>query len=393
MVAMALVACGSTPDSTPTPTPDTEAKTQTMAKAMVEATAQAVPTATPVPSTPTPTHTPTPTATPIPPTPTATPVPSTPTPTHTPTPTATPTYTATPTSTAIGPVHTSPKQYAAPPEMMIDLDRNYTATFQMQKGGEFTIELYPKEAPVTVNNFVFLSRDGYYDDTTFHRVVEGILAQGGDPEGTGRGGPGYKFDNEVSPLRRHDTPGSVSMANTGVRGGKGTNGSQFFITLIPIPSLDGHYVDGRAKNCAAQSCHTVFGRVISGMDIVNGISPRDPSTATGPGDVIKTITIVEMVVAPTPTPTATPTARSVPSTTSVTVKNYAFVPMTVTVKVGGTVTWNFAQGFHTATGTSSESWDSEYKDSGSFSHTFNSAGTFAYVCNLHSLMTGTVIVD
>ena len=277
--------------------------------------------------------------------------------------------------------------------MMIDPDRSYTATFQMQKGGEFTIELYPKEAPVTVNNFVFLSRDGYYDDTTFHRVVEGILAQGGDPKGTGRGGPGYKFDNEVSPLRRHDTPGSVSMANTGVQGGKGTNGSQFFITLIPIPSLDGHYVDGRAKNCAAQSCHTVFGRVISGMDVVNGISPRDPSTATEPGDVIKTITIVEVVVAPTPTPTATPTATSVPSTTSVTVKNYAFVPITVTVKVGGTVTWNFAQGTHTATGTSSESWDSEYKDSGSFSHTFNSAGTFAYVCNLHSLMTGTVIVD
>ena len=287
------------------------------------------------------------------------------------------------------------KQYAAPPMMMIDPDKSYTATFQMHKGGEFTIELYPKEAPVTVNNFVFLSRDGYYDDTTFHRVVEGILAQGGDPKGTGRGGPGYKFDNEVSPLRRHDTPGSVSMANTGVRGGKGTNGSQFFITLIPIPSLDGHYVDGRAKDCAAKSCHTVFGRVISGMDVVNGISPRDPSTATEPGDVIKTITIVEMVVPPTQTPTATPTptATSVPSTASVTVKNYAFVPMTVTVKVGGTVTWNFAQGTHTATGTSSESWDSEYKDSGSFSHTFNSAGTFAYVCNFHSSMSGTVIVD
>jgi peptidylprolyl isomerase len=186
--------------------------------------------------------------------------------------------------------------------MMIDPDRSYTATFKMQKGGEFTIELYPKEAPVTVNSFVFLAREGYYDGITFHRVIEGVLAQGGDPKGTGRGGPGYTFDNEVRPFRRHDTPGAVSMANAGVRDGKGTNGSQFFITSIPIPSLDGYTIDGRAKDCAINSCHTVFGRVIAGMNVVNGLSPRDPTTATKPGDIISTITIVEVAATPTPTP-------------------------------------------------------------------------------------------
>ena len=118
------------------------------------------------------------------------------------------------------------------------------------------------------------------------------MAQTGDPTGTGSGGPGYSFENEVSPLRRHDTPGIVSMAN---RGGEATNGSQFFITFVPTPFLDGYEADGTPKNCAQRgvSCHTVFGRVIEGMDVVNGISPRDPATATRPGDVIKTILIRE----------------------------------------------------------------------------------------------------
>ncbi len=273
--------------------------------------------------------------------------------------------------------------------MMIDPDKNYTATLQMQKGGEFTIELYPKEAPVTVNNFVFLARDGFYDGTTFLRVIVGFLAQSGDPTGTGSGGPGYKFDNEPSPIRRHDTVGTLSMANAGVQNGRGTNGSQFFITFVPTPFLDGNLPDGTTKDCSipGTSCHTVFGRVITGMDVVNEISPRDPATATEPGDVIKAITIVEQMATPIPT------ATSVSSTESVTVKNYAFVPKMVTVQVGGTVTWNFVQGTHTATGIDSDSWDSDYKDSGSFSHTFNSAGTFTYVCNFHSSMTGTVIVD
>ena len=184
------------------------------------------------------------------------------------------------------------KQYDAPPAMMIDPQKSYTATFALEKGGEFTIELYPKEAPNTVNSFVFLAREGFYDGVTFHRVIEGFMAQTGDPTGTGRGGPGYRFANEVSPLRRHDTPGAVSMANSG---GEATNGSQFFITFVPTEFLDGYEADGTAKDCSQRgvSCHTVFGRVIEGMDVVNGISVRDPGTAATPGDIIETISIHE----------------------------------------------------------------------------------------------------
>ena len=187
------------------------------------------------------------------------------------------------------------KTYSSPPAMTIDTDKNYTATFQMEKGGEFTIELYPKEAPVTVNSFVFLARDGYYDGITFHRVLEGFMAQSGDPTGTGSGGPGYNFDNEPSPLRRHDTVGTVSMANAGVRNGLGTNGSQFFITFVPTTFLDGNEPDGTPKDCSTPgtSCHTVFGRVTEGMDVVNKITLRDPARATNPGDAIKTIIITE----------------------------------------------------------------------------------------------------
>lgn len=184
------------------------------------------------------------------------------------------------------------KQYDAPPPMTIDPEKNYTATITLAKGGEFKMELYPKESPTTVNSFVFLSRDGYYDGVTFHRVIEGFMAQTGDPTGTGSGGPGYTFANEPSPLRRHDTPGSVSMANAG---GTATNGSQFFITFVPTPFLDGYDADGIAKDCSQRgvSCHTVFGRIIEGMEVVESISIRDPGSATTPGDVIKTITINE----------------------------------------------------------------------------------------------------
>ena len=184
------------------------------------------------------------------------------------------------------------KQYDAPPAMMIDPQKSYTATFTLEKGAEFTIELYPKEAPNTVNSFVFLAREGFYDGVTFHRVIDQFMAQTGDPTGTGRGGPGYRFANEVSPLRRHDTPGAVSMANSG---GEATNGSQFFITFVPTEFLDGYEADGTAKDCSQRgvSCHTVFGRVIEGMDVVNGISVRDPGTAATPGDVIQTISIHE----------------------------------------------------------------------------------------------------
>ena len=169
------------------------------------------------------------------------------------------------------------KQYDAPPAMMIDPERSYTAAFTLDKGGEFVVELFAKEAPVTVNNFVFLARDGYYDGVTFHRVIPGFMAQTGDPTGTGRGGPGYRFDDEFHRDRRHDGPGVLSMANAG----KNTNGSQFFITFTATPHLD--------------SAHSVFGKVVKGMDVVHGISVRDPGTAGTPGDAIETITIHEIL--------------------------------------------------------------------------------------------------
>ena len=184
------------------------------------------------------------------------------------------------------------KQYDSYPAMTIDPEKSYTATFELAKGGEFKVELYAREAPKTVNSFVFLARDGFYDGVTFHRVIQDFMAQGGDPTGTGTGGPGYSFENEVSLERRHDAPGTLSMANSG---GTATNGSQFFITFIPTPFLDGYEADGTAKDCSQRgvSCHTVFGRVVEGMGVVNSISLRDPQTARTPGDAIKTITITE----------------------------------------------------------------------------------------------------
>ena len=126
---------------------------------------------------------------------------------------------------------------------------------------------------MTVENFVNLARAGFYDGITFHRVISGFMAQGGDPTGTGRGGPGYQFGDEFSPRRRHDGAGVLSMANAG----PGTNGSQFFITLGPTPHLDDR--------------HSVFGRVTSGMDVVRAIRERDPSRDPNPGDRIERIEI------------------------------------------------------------------------------------------------------
>jgi cyclophilin family peptidyl-prolyl cis-trans isomerase len=183
------------------------------------------------------------------------------------------------------------KSYNAPPAMSIDPDESYTATFELEGGGEFVVQLFAKEVPRTVNNFVFLSREGFYDGVTFHRVIPGFMAQGGDPTGTGSGGPGYQFEDEFHASRRHDGPGVLSMANAG----QNTNGSQFYITFVATPNLDGLNPDGSAKNCASRgvSCHAVFGKVIEGMDVVNGITVRDPGTAATPGDAIKTITIRE----------------------------------------------------------------------------------------------------
>ncbi len=166
-------------------------------------------------------------------------------------------------------------QYNSPIPMTIDLDVQYFATVKLEKGGAFIIQLYADKAPVTVNNFVNLARQGFYDGTTFHRVLEGFMAQGGDPTGTGLGGPGYEFQNETSDLK-FDKAGVVAMANSGLD----TNGSQFFITFGPAEWLNGGY--------------TIFGQVVQGMEVVNGIRLRDPDqNPSYPGDAIETITIQE----------------------------------------------------------------------------------------------------
>ncbi|HEY7023045.1 MAG TPA: peptidylprolyl isomerase [Ktedonobacterales bacterium] len=159
--------------------------------------------------------------------------------------------------------------------MQIDPAKSYQAIFHTSRG-DFTVDLFAKDAPKTVNNFVFLARDGFYDGTTFHRVIKGFMAQGGDPTGTGTGGPGYQWNDEQSALAlKHDGPGVLSMANAG----RNTNGSQFFITFTPTPHLNGK--------------HAVFGRVSSGMDVVNSIRERDPGSDRQPGDTINSIEIVE----------------------------------------------------------------------------------------------------
>ena len=183
------------------------------------------------------------------------------------------------------------KPYANPPAMTIDTTKDFRALFEMEDGGQFIIDLYEKLAPNTVNNFVFLANENYYNGTTFHRVIDGFMAQGGDPSGTGSGSPGYYFENELHVDARHDSAGVLSMANKGLVDGKGTNGSQFFITFSATEFLDGFDVNDQPKDCALDSCHSVFGKVVKGMDVVTGLSIRDPGSATKPGDAIKTVTI------------------------------------------------------------------------------------------------------
>jgi len=167
-------------------------------------------------------------------------------------------------------------QWRQPPAMALKRGARYGAVIHTS-AGVIEVELFQDETPVTVNNFVFLARKGYYDGVTFHRVIPGFMAQTGDPTGTGAGGPGYTFQDEFSPRLRHSAEGVVSMANRG----PATNGSQFFITYVPTPHLDGR--------------HTVFGRVIKGMDVVRAIAPRDPGArpAPPPGDTILSIDILE----------------------------------------------------------------------------------------------------
>ncbi|HET6845635.1 MAG TPA: peptidylprolyl isomerase [Anaerolineales bacterium] len=173
------------------------------------------------------------------------------------------------------PSATGEKKWSQPPAMTIDPAKTYEATVTMEKGGQFVIGLFPDKAPMAVNSFVFLARQGYFDGVTFHRVIDGFMAQGGDPSGTGSGGPGYSFANEDSDLK-FDKAGVVAMANAG----RDTNGSQFFITYAPQPRLDGNY--------------TIFGQVISGMDVVESLTRRDPTqNPSFSGDIIAKISISE----------------------------------------------------------------------------------------------------
>ncbi len=157
-----------------------------------------------------------------------------------------------------------PQQWSKPPEMTIDPAKHYSATFKTDKG-DIVVDLFADKAPKTVNNFVFLAEQGFYNGTIFHRVIANFMAQGGDPTGTGMGGPGYRFDDEFDRSLKHDKPGVLSMANAG----PGTNGSQFFITHIPTPWLD--------------MKHTIFGQVSEGIDVLMSIPPRDPQRPQSPG--------------------------------------------------------------------------------------------------------------
>ncbi len=147
--------------------------------------------------------------------------------------------------------------------MQIDPKKKYAARMETDKG-TMVIELFADKTPITVNNFVFLAREGFYDGVIFHRVIDNFMAQGGDPTGSGRGGPGYRFQDEFHPSLKHDKRGVLSMANAGPN----TNGSQFFITHLPTPHLDNR--------------HTVFGQVVEGLDVLMSIPARDPGKVNAP---------------------------------------------------------------------------------------------------------------
>ena len=167
-------------------------------------------------------------------------------------------------------------QYSRPPAMSIDAAKSYTATLKTNHG-EIIIELFASDAPATVNSFVFLARENFYDGVIFHRVIDGFMIQGGDPTGTGSGGPGYKFQDEFVPSITFAEPGLLAMANSG----PGTNGSQFFITVTPTPHLNGK--------------HTIFGKVTDGYDVALAISKLNTGPRDKPADpvVIESIDISE----------------------------------------------------------------------------------------------------
>lgn len=167
-----------------------------------------------------------------------------------------------------------PRRYDAAPDSGIEPDRTYTAVLHTARG-DIVLRLLPDIAPQTVNSFVFLAREGFYDDCTFHRVIPGFVAQGGDPTGGGAGGPGYRIHDELSD--RPFVAGTVGMANSGPN----TNGSQFFIVLEDAVHLTGRY--------------TLFAEVESGIDVVRALTPRDPAAGSQlpPGDRIQAIEIIE----------------------------------------------------------------------------------------------------
>lgn len=169
------------------------------------------------------------------------------------------------------------KSYAKAPEMVIDAQKKYQAIFHTAKG-DIHVNLFADRAPVTVNNFVFLARDGFYNNTSFHRVLPDFMAQGGDPEGSGRGGPGYKWADESAALAiPHDAPGILSMANSGPH----SNGSQFFLTHRPTAHLNGK--------------HAVFGKVADAdsLRVLMSLRVRDPNGDRNPGEALNSIEIVE----------------------------------------------------------------------------------------------------
>jgi peptidylprolyl isomerase len=199
-------------------------------------------------------------------------------------PTAAP-FAAEPTALAAAPAATTApaaapaaqkKTYSAPPPITIDPKKNYTATFTTPRG-DFVVKLRPDLAPQTVNSFVFLAKEGFFDGLTWHRVLPNFMAQGGDPTGTGTGGPGYNLPDEFTDKVKFDKPGILAMANTGQ---PNSGGSQFFVTTAPADYLDGKY--------------TIFGEVEKGQEIVNAIPLRDPEqNPTTPGEQIVKITIAE----------------------------------------------------------------------------------------------------
>ena len=209
--------------------------------------------------------------------------------TPTPVPTATtetvqttpPAPTSTPFSTPTGQAgQGTTRRFSSPPPIRIDVSAEYTATIRTDQGN-IKVELFPGQAPTTVNSFVFLANQRFFDGLIFHRVIQDFMIQGGDPTGTGTGGPGYQFPDEIGTDLSFNAPGVLASANTGV--GTGTNGSQFFVTTVPVPHLTGN--------------HTIFGQVIEGQDVVDGISRVSTDGSDRP---LKPVTIegIDIVVTP-----------------------------------------------------------------------------------------------